>query len=254
METNTGRLLCLRESRSNGPVPAELALDRFIGPWTQWCHSLGQLSRNQAHGSPANWLDLYAAADITQNRGVPQRNTRYGAHDNDVLVYFPIHDLFRDVRRRFGEIVAINGQWLGRLQAVDTFRFLWDRGYAFDYVSDRQVAEISVDGMELVTPGGRYRALVVPPCSFLPLDTAQRLRSLTTQGASVSFVHPTARKMPGFLQHRKRERTLESLEQESLTHTDLEAALEEAGVVREPLGDGTPLLYIGRHHTTGRCR
>ncbi|MFW6303057.1 MAG: glycosyl hydrolase, partial [Candidatus Sumerlaeota bacterium] len=45
---------------------AELALEDFIQPWTEWCHELGQQSRNQAHGSPGNLLDLYAAADIPE--------------------------------------------------------------------------------------------------------------------------------------------------------------------------------------------
>jgi len=31
--------------------------------WTDWCKANGYLTRNEAHGSPANWLDLYALAD-----------------------------------------------------------------------------------------------------------------------------------------------------------------------------------------------
>jgi hypothetical protein len=38
----------------------------YIQRWTQWCHSYGSLSRNQAHGAPANLTDLYAAADIPE--------------------------------------------------------------------------------------------------------------------------------------------------------------------------------------------
>jgi hypothetical protein len=38
----------------------------YIERWTQWCHRYGSRSRNQAHGAPANLIDLYAAADIPE--------------------------------------------------------------------------------------------------------------------------------------------------------------------------------------------
>ncbi len=34
--------------------------------WTDWCRENGYETRNQAHGSPANWLDLYALASIPE--------------------------------------------------------------------------------------------------------------------------------------------------------------------------------------------
>lgn len=34
--------------------------------WTDWCKKNGYLSRNEAHGSPGNWLDLYSLADIPE--------------------------------------------------------------------------------------------------------------------------------------------------------------------------------------------
>jgi hypothetical protein len=45
---------------------SDLLLANFLGPLTQWAHARGGLSRNQAHGSPGNLLDLYAAADIPE--------------------------------------------------------------------------------------------------------------------------------------------------------------------------------------------
>ena len=34
--------------------------------WNKWAHERGYITRNEAHGSPGNWLDLYAAADIPE--------------------------------------------------------------------------------------------------------------------------------------------------------------------------------------------
>ncbi|MBQ2446798.1 MAG: glycosyl hydrolase family 2, partial [Bacteroidales bacterium] len=45
---------------------ADMLLDNFTIPWTQWAHSHGAKTRNQAHGSPGNLLDLYAAMDIPE--------------------------------------------------------------------------------------------------------------------------------------------------------------------------------------------
>ncbi len=47
-------------------VLGELLLDRVVSPWVEQAHRHGQLARNQAHGSPGNLLDLYAAADIPE--------------------------------------------------------------------------------------------------------------------------------------------------------------------------------------------
>jgi hypothetical protein len=44
---------------------SELHLE-YIQRWCQWSHDKGCLTREQAHGAPANLLDLYATADIPE--------------------------------------------------------------------------------------------------------------------------------------------------------------------------------------------
>jgi len=44
---------------------SDLHLD-YLNTWSDWAHAQGSLSRNQAHGSPGNLLDHYAAADIPE--------------------------------------------------------------------------------------------------------------------------------------------------------------------------------------------
>ncbi|WPQ61373.1 glycosyl hydrolase [Chitinophaga sancti] len=62
---------------------AELLLDNFTKPWTQWAHDYHRITKNQAHGSPGNLIDLYATVDI------PECET-FGS------TYFPIPGLRRD--------------------------------------------------------------------------------------------------------------------------------------------------------------
>ncbi|MDX1285019.1 MAG: glycosyl hydrolase, partial [Draconibacterium sp.] len=45
---------------------SDLVLESFIQPMTEWANNHNSLNRNQAHGSPGNILDLYAACDIPE--------------------------------------------------------------------------------------------------------------------------------------------------------------------------------------------
>jgi hypothetical protein len=48
---------------------SDMLLDNFTGEWAAWARRRGAIVRDQAHGSPANLLDLYAASDIPETEG-----------------------------------------------------------------------------------------------------------------------------------------------------------------------------------------
>ena len=48
---------------------SELLLENFTRPWSTFAHKHGSITRNQAHGSPANLIDIYAAVDIPECEG-----------------------------------------------------------------------------------------------------------------------------------------------------------------------------------------
>jgi hypothetical protein len=48
---------------------SDLLLETFTAEWRAWAVRHGSIVRNQAHGSPANILDLYAASDIPETEG-----------------------------------------------------------------------------------------------------------------------------------------------------------------------------------------
>ena len=62
-EKNTRVLSDYRETIS------DLLLENYTKAWHNWAKKHGGLIRNQAHGSPANILDLYAATDIPEIEG-----------------------------------------------------------------------------------------------------------------------------------------------------------------------------------------
>ena len=45
---------------------ADLLLNKFDKPWTEWAHTKNFKTKLQAHGSPGNLIDLYASADIPE--------------------------------------------------------------------------------------------------------------------------------------------------------------------------------------------
>lgn len=48
---------------------SDMLLHNFTEQWVDWAHSKGVKVRNQAHGSPANLIDLYAAVDVPEIEG-----------------------------------------------------------------------------------------------------------------------------------------------------------------------------------------
>jgi hypothetical protein len=71
---------------------SDLLYDQFTVNWVNKSHEMGILTRNQAHGSPGNLLDLYALADIPETES-------FGASG------FPIPGLRQDPdyeEKRFG--------------------------------------------------------------------------------------------------------------------------------------------------------
>ena len=58
--------VCARVVTDYRETLASLLEENFTQPWTDWAHSHGVRTRNQAHGSPANIIDIYAAVDIPE--------------------------------------------------------------------------------------------------------------------------------------------------------------------------------------------
>lgn len=55
---------------------SDLLLEDFTRTWVDSSHNLGLITRNQAHGSPGNLLDLYAASDIPETESFGASNFR----------------------------------------------------------------------------------------------------------------------------------------------------------------------------------
>lgn len=278
---------------------SDLLLDHYTKAWVNWAHRQGFITRNQAHGSPGNLLDLYAAADIPETemfnkdrdvlmsklassaahvtgkklvsaetgtwlaehftvtladlkhlvdelfwagvnhiiyhgtcyspaeadwpgwlfyastqmnprnsiwndvralnqyitlcQGILQNNRT----DNDLLLYWPIHEYWYD-QKPLVEGFSVHRPWLYAKPVGPLARQLQQRGYCFDYISDRMLQETAVQDREIETSGkSRYRAIVVPSTKMISLETFEKLLYLAQEGASVIFQSNLPTDVPG---------------------------------------------------------
>ena len=283
-DVHAARVLCdYRQTVS------ELMADS-LAKWTQWAHSENFITRNQAHGSPGNWLDLYAAADIPETemfhsdrnrliskfassaahvtgkplvssetgtwleehfteklsdvkylfddmflsginhmfyhgccyspdeagwpgwhfyaslemnprnsiwRDAPALNAyaarcqallQSGQPDNDILLYYNAADFWMQPGDKLLPQLTVHARdWFEGQPIGKVAKELWEKGYAFDYVSDAQLKWAKVVDGKIQMSGGKYQVIVVPECKFIPLETFKQLLVLAKNGAMVVF-------------------------------------------------------------------
>ena len=344
---------------------SDLHLD-YITRWTQWAHAHGSLTREQAHGSPTNLVDTYAAADIPETElngfrvdeedipfnkmsssaahlsgrslassesftwltehfqaslttvkgaadflflsgvnhlffhGTPyspadapwpgwqfyaavnfgpegglwenlpafnayvtrcQSVLQSGRSANDVLLYNPVYDVWNAP----GDRILANPMAPAFTQDAQR---LWSRGYAFDNVTDRFLRRAQVVNGRIVLGGSPYRAVLVPPCRFLPPATLQALVGLARAGATILVQDSLPSDVPGLADLENRRARLQALRASIplsggsgfrrarvgqggfLVGPDMEAMLRAAAVPREPCTD-LGLRFVRRTHALG---
>ena len=188
-----------------------------------------------------------------------------GESDNDVLLYWPVHDVWGQHHNgtRFLQIsIHSLEQWLHGTPFYETARFLMDKGFAPDFISDRFLQQARVSAGRILLPGGSYSSLVVPDTGVLPLATLRKLLELRAAGGHVIF-RGLPESVPGYRDHETRETELRDLLQRSAalaTPTrDLVADLVRAGSRPESLAetglkfvrrrDGDAFIYFLVNHT-----
>jgi len=187
--------------------------------------------------SPTNtiWRDLPA---MNQYIARVQSVLQSGKPDNDVLLYWPVCDLWMrpegaEVRLTMHRTDLLMNSAFGK-----TAQELIARGYGCDFISDRQIIAARVDGKQLVTTGGAtYRVLVIPPCDFMPLETAKQIAALADAGAAVVFLG-IPKDVPGLHDLAARREGLAAAVKRFSAASSVDANhLAEAGARREPMAD-----------------
>ena len=331
---------------------SDLMIEGSLPQWVKWSHDRGFLTRNEAHGSPGNLLDLYALADIPETEmfhldrnilvskmassaahvtgknlvsaetgtwldehfhetlggmkglvdelfvsgvnhvlfhgtcyspddapwpgwlfyAATEMNPRNAIwHDlpgltsyiarcqsvlqagqpaNDVLLYWPIHDTWHDAQGMVKPMTVHARSWLEDMPFGKAAALLWQRGFTFDYASDRQLAETELLNGNVVTSGGSYRAIVIPSCEHIPLTTLLKLTTIAAAGGTIIFEEHLPNDVPGWRLLEKRRADFAQViallkAGDRVLIGQIEPMLARAQIAREPLTDHG-LLFIRR--------
>lgn len=231
---------------------------RAEAPWPGW------LFYASTQMNPRNpfWRDVPAlTAYITRVQSVLQD----GRSDNDVLLYWPVHDVWHNasglnINKTVHRREWIEGQPVGTLAAK-----LYQRGWTFDFVSDRQLAQAEFRGGGVATAGGSYRAVLAPPVTHMPVATMEKLLALARAGATVVFAERLPEDVPGLHRFEERRAELRKLMAGLRVRNgearvgrgrvlvgEVEAMLTRGRVARESLVDRPGLEFIRRTGELGR--
>jgi hypothetical protein len=339
----------------------------YIERWTAWAHRHGSLSREQAHGSPSDLLDVYAAADIPETevfgavselelplnkfsssaahvsgrvlassesftwlsehfnatlsqvkqaadylfltgvnhlffhgipyspaeapwpgwqfyaavnfgpegglwRDLPEFNAyvtrcesvlQSGESANDVLLYYNVFDAWDAP----GNLIIPNPL---PSSLTNSALSLWNRGYGFDYLSDRFLAQAEVSRGRVMLGGHAYQVVLTPPCRLMPPASLERLLRLARSGATIAFVDQLPEDVPGLANLEDRRAAFRALRDTVklgeadgsglrraalsrgtvLVGANADLLLHAAGVMREPMVD-EGLRFVRRAHAEG---
>ncbi|HUQ12358.1 MAG TPA: glycosyl hydrolase [Steroidobacteraceae bacterium] len=189
-------LTWLRENYRESPSQAKPQLDRLFiagidhifyhgstyspadAAWPGWFF----YAATQLNPTNPLWQDFTAMhAYVARVQSVLQQ----GRPDNDVLVYWPEADEQDDAAGLMRQHGMHENQWLVDSPAGRLARKALESGYSLDFISDAQLQALTVDGGNLLSPGARYRVLVVPATRRMPLETLAALVRLRKSGAQV---------------------------------------------------------------------
>jgi len=149
-------------------------------PWPGWLfYASTQFQPNNT------WWDDFGALNryIARVQSVLQS----GQPDNDILLYWPLADVWDNADGLMKMLGVHDVKWLTEQPTGKIARTLMDRGYRFDYISDALLLQTKVEAGALVTPGSRYNVIVVPATRRMPVATLQKLGELARAGAKVVF-------------------------------------------------------------------
>lgn len=288
----------------------------FMRHWNAWSKQKQYLTRNQAHGAPANLIDLYAASDIPETEafgglvedhipmlqmassaahlkgstlssaesftwlgehfqtplsdlksaadylwlcgvnhiffhGIPyspadaswpgwqfyasvnmgptgglwhsmpsfsayiqrvQSVLQQGRSDADVLLYFPLSDIFQRPDEMLMPFTMHNvEQYFAPHPFYKKALEFRSRGVQFDFISDEFLGKATVRDGKLILGEQQWSALYMPEMQVIPLETMKKLLDLASKGATIVFAAAAPKQVEGFYRHQEREAELRSL-------------------------------------------
>ncbi len=173
-------------------------------PWPGW------LFYAAVHFGPTNsfWNDFAAL-----NRYVErcQSFLQSGKPDNDLLLYYPIHDNWSQAPLTARSMLPHYGGGIESALGQADGQALQDAGYSYDLVSDRQLQSVPFAGGALQTGGILYKTVILPETKFISHETFERLLALAREGATIIARNSLPSDVPGWGDLERRRASLKTL-------------------------------------------
>ena len=143
-----------------------------------------------------------------------------GKPDNDVLLYYPIADLWNQeqgVHKRFGDLVMPTqvhyiDNWLANTSFYNLSEVLLNKGYSFDYLSDQFLTQCVTKDNAIVTGNNEYRTILVPSSTYMTLPSFRKILDLAASGANIVFEKKLPEDVPGMYDLSNRRAELRKLQ------------------------------------------
>jgi hypothetical protein len=144
-----------------------------------------------------------------------QRILQNSVHDNDVLLYFPIADIWSKKPVSSGNVHQLDvhhtERWISNTAFGKTAEELLSNGFAFDYTSDLQLEKFFVKDGKLTNGASVYNSLVIPKCNFIPAETLEQIASFASNGMAIVFIDDFPAAATGFSENALKKEKLASL-------------------------------------------
>ncbi len=190
----------------------------------------------------AIWRDLPALNTYVQR---VQSVLQSGEPANDILLYWPIFDIWHDPEGMEQKLTVHDNKWLTEQRCGELAHYLKSNGYTFDYISDNLLQGAIYKNGKITLEGGSYQTILIPECHYMPEKTWDKLLGLAESGATILFDNKLPTSVPGYSNYIDRQEALSN----SMcglnfdTQTDTETYTADLGKGRLILGTNEEKLF-----------
>jgi hypothetical protein len=160
-------------------------------PWPGW------LFYAAVHFQPENpqWKDFHALnAYITRVQSFLQK----GTPDNNVLLYYPLVDKYSEQGRDLLQHFDGMERNFENTDFEHVSKWMLEKGYGFDFFSDRQLQKFRLKGNDIQTGGNSYQTILLPANKLITEASFQKLLELAKAGATVLAYKAMPSDVPGW--------------------------------------------------------
>ena len=170
----------------------------------------GWLFYAAVHFQPTNpqWKDFHALNSyITRVQSFLQQ----GKPDNDVLLYYPIIDRYSQPGNALLQHFDGMEKNFENTDFEHVAREMTEKGYSFDFFSDRQLQRFKTSGNKISSAGRAYRSILLPGNTLIMESTFQNLLNLAKKGATILVYKNLPKDVPGLGQLERRRKKFKLL-------------------------------------------